>query len=232
MEIRFADYVEGAREARGVAVIIDVFRASTLQACAFAQGAARLIPVAEESLARQFKAANPEWLLVGERHARKLPGFDHGNSPSEIAKLDLSGRCVIHTTHAGTQGLAAARDAAVVLSAALVNATATAELVRALAPRVVTLVRMGHEAREPCEEDTLCASLIASRLRGEDFDVAGIPERLAKAAGAQKFFDRACRDFAPRADFDLCVDVDRFGFALQLEGRQSASPWLVARNAS
>jgi 2-phosphosulfolactate phosphatase len=229
MEIVTADFTTGARDARGVAVIIDVFRAASLQCQAFAQGAVRVIPVAEEASARRFKLTNPEWLLVGERQARKLPGFDHGNSPSEIAGLDLTGRTLIHTTHAGTQGLMAARDATVVLSAALVNATATALRIRELAPQHVTLVRMGHEARERTLEDDLCAEWLACLLRDEPFDTASIPRRLAEAPSAVKFFDPAC-DYAPRADFDLCVDLDRFRFALQLEGRQSASPWLAARN--
>jgi 2-phosphosulfolactate phosphatase len=227
-EIAIADSVAGARDARGVAVVIDVFRAATVQCHAFGQGAARVLPVAEESLARQFKATNSDWLLVGERHARKLPGFDHGNSPSEIAALDLTGRTLIHTTHAGTQGLMAARDASVVLSAALVNATATARRVRELQPQRVTLVRMGHEATERTLEDDLCAEWLACLLRDEPYDAASIPRRLADAPSARKFFDPAC-DYAPRADFDLCVALDQFGFALQLEGRQSASPWLAAR---
>ena len=229
MEVVVVDHVEGARDARGVAVIIDVFRAATLQCQAMAQGAERVLPVAAEATARQFKATQPHWLLVGERFARKLPGFDHGNSPSEIAGLDLTGRTLIHTTHAGTQGLMAAQEATVVLSAALVNASATVRRIRELAPARVTLVRMGQEARERTLEDDLCAEWLASQLRSESYDSAAIPERLAAAPSAQKFFDPAC-DYAPRADFDICVDLDRFGFALQLEGRQSASPWLAARN--
>jgi 2-phosphosulfolactate phosphatase len=230
MEIHVADFIAGARDARGVAVIIDVFRASTLQCQAFGQGAARILPVAEEAVARRFKAANPDWLLVGERHARKLPGFDYGNSPSDIAALDLTGRTLVQTTHAGTQGLAAAQDAVVVLSAALVNASATARRIRALAPQTVTLVRMGSAAVERSLEDDICAEWLGCLLRGQPYDTASIRERLAAAPSAQKFFDPGFTD-APRADFDICVDLDRFGFALQLEGRQSASPWLAARAA-
>jgi 2-phosphosulfolactate phosphatase len=228
VQVTITDFVVGAREARDVAIIIDVFRAATVQCHAVAQGAARVLPVADEHLARQFKAANPDWLLVGERHARKLPGFDHGNSPSEIAGLDLTGRTVIHTTHAGTQGLMGARDARAVFSAALVNATATAAVVRELAPRHVSLVRMGAEAKERTLEDDLCAEWLAHLLAGEAYDPTVIPARLLEAPSARKFFDPAC-DYAPRADFDRCTDLDRFGFALQLEGRQSASPWLAAR---
>ena len=62
-------------------------------------------------------------------------------------------------------------------------------------------------------------------LRGERYDTASVREQLRTAPSAHKFFDPDFTD-APEADFYLCTDVDRFGFALQLEGRQSASPWL------
>jgi 2-phosphosulfolactate phosphatase len=92
----------------------------------------------------------------------------------------------------------------------------------------VTLVRMGSEGRERSLEDDVCADYLACLLRGEPYDTASVRERLAEAPSARKFFDPQFTD-APRADFDLCTEVDRFGFALQLEGRQSASPWLSAR---
>jgi 2-phosphosulfolactate phosphatase len=110
-----------------------------------------------------------------------------------------------------------------------VNASATAQRIRELSPRHVTLVRMGLEARERTLEDDLCAEWLASLLRGEPYDAQAIPRQLEGSPSARKFFDPAC-DFAPREDFDICVDLDRFRFALQLEGRQSASPWLAARS--
>ena len=57
------------------------------------------------------RSACPDALLVGERHARRLPGFDAGNSPTEVIALDVAGRTVVHTTHAGTQGLVNATSA-------------------------------------------------------------------------------------------------------------------------
>ncbi|RYG88098.1 2-phosphosulfolactate phosphatase [bacterium] len=228
MEIAIVDFVAGARAARGVAIVIDVFRAATVQCHAFGRSASRVIPVADEAEARRLKADHPDWLLIGERHARKLPGFDHGNSPSEIAALDLTGRTVVHTTHAGTQGLAAAQGATHVLSAALVNASATVAHVLAIAPSHVSIVRMGLEARERTVEDDACAELLASLLRGERYPVEGLRKRLEAAPSARKFFDSAC-DYAPREDFELCCEVDRFDFALQLEGRHSAHPYLASR---
>lgn len=228
MQIEISDHVAGAASATGVAVIIDVFRASSVQCYAFGRGAERIVPVAEVERARELKAENPSWVLLGERYARKLPGFDWGNSPSEIAQQDLTGRTLVQTTHAGTQGLCGASRAQYVLSAALVNAGATARYIRALNPDRVTLVRMGSEARERTAEDDACAEYLAALLVQAPYDVQGLAPRLRAAASAVKFFDPECT-WAPEADFAHCLAVDRFDFALQLQERGSKMPYLVAR---
>jgi 2-phosphosulfolactate phosphatase len=215
-EVQVADFVAGARSARGLTVVIDVFRAFSVAAHAFARGARTIIPVADIADARELKRLHPDWLLVGERHARPLPGFDCGNSPTEIERLDLRDRTIIHTTHSGTQGLTAATGAAEVITGALVNAAAIVRYVRSRAPATVTLVRMGHEAAERCAEDDLCAQLLEQRLAGEQPGVADVRERLRSATSAQKFFDPAC-DWAPQRDFELCTEVDAFDFVLRLE---------------
>lgn len=224
MLIHIADFVAGARAARGIVVVIDVFRAFSLAAYAMARGAERVVPVGEIEHARELKRQHPDWLLVGERHARRLPGFDCGNSPTELEGLDVAGRTLIHTTHAGTQGLTNVPPECETLSGALVNAAAIVRYIRARKPAEVTLVRMGHEARERCAEDDLCAALLAARLRDEPFDTSRIREELRGAASAQKFFDPAC-DWAPARDFDLCTEVDAFDFVLRLD-RNAPQPSL------
>jgi 2-phosphosulfolactate phosphatase len=221
------DFVAGARAARGLAVVIDVFRAFSVACYAIAAGAQRIHPVAALEDARALRQAHPDWLAIGERHARRLEGFDFGNSPAEICAADLAGRTLLHTTHAGTQGLLAATGADVVITGSLVNAAAICRFVAARRPAVVSLVRMGHEARERCAEDDLCAALISARLAGRAFDTAGIAGTLRQAPSAQKFFDPAA-DWAPQADFDLCTRLDRFDFVLRLAGRQGPLPWLEA----
>lgn len=216
MKVEVRDFVDGARAARGIAVIIDVFRAFSVACYAFDRGASRILPVAEIEHARQLKAAHPEFLTIGERNARKLEGFDFGNSPTEIEAADLTGRTLVHTTHAGTQGLANATHADVVLTGSLVNAAAICRYIASLSPTHVTLVRMGHQARERCAEDDLCAELLSARLEGRDFDTTDIRTRLRSAPAAQKFFDPAAT-WAPERDFELCTDVDRFDFVLRLE---------------
>lgn len=221
MQLQSADFVAGAAAARGTVIVIDVFRACSLIARAIAAGAERVVPVAEISQAQALKAAHPDWLLVGERHARRLPGFDCGNSPTEVLAEPLRGRTLIHTTHAGTQGLvAAAVGCEHVFTGAFVNAAATVAAVRDLAPQALTVVAMGHEARERCLEDDLCRERLLALLGDRTRDVgpatsAALADRLRRAPAAQKFFDPAA-DWAPESDFTLCAELDVVGFAVKL----------------
>jgi 2-phosphosulfolactate phosphatase len=220
-KIEILDFEAGARAARGVTVVIDVFRAFSVACYAFANGAERIIPVAGIEDALRLKRIHPEYITLGERHARKLEGFDFGNSPTHIEHEDFTGRTLVHTTHAGTQGLVNATQADVVLTGSLVNAAALCRYITGLAPAQVSLVRMGQDARERCAEDDLCAQLLAARLAGEDFDTATIRPRLRQAPSAEKFFDPAAT-WAPERDFELCTEVDRFDFVLRLESSSEA----------
>ncbi|HXW09046.1 MAG TPA: hypothetical protein VD737_00385, partial [Steroidobacteraceae bacterium] len=75
---------------------------------------------------------------------------------------------------------------------------------------------MGHEARERCAEDDLCAEVLLDLFAGRTPPTtAQVRARLRDAPAARKFFDPAC-DWAPEGDFDRCTEVDRFGFVLRL----------------
>ena len=227
MQIDILDHVAGARDARGIAVVIDVFRAFTVAPHAFDAGAARVLPAGEVEEALELGRRIPGAVLAGERNARRLPGFDAGNSPTEIRALDLRGKVLVHTTHAGTQGLVNARDADEVLTGAFVNLSAVGRYLAARAPRRVSLVRMGHEARERCAEDDLYADCLGRILQGEPAPLGEVRDRLRDAPAARKFFDPAC-DWAPLADFDYCTEVDRFDFVLRLE-RKPGGPVELTR---
>ena len=216
MNIRILQLIEGARDARGLTVIIDVFRAFSVEAYLFACGAEKIIPVGSEELSRRLKAENSEFILVGERGGKILPGFDFGNSPAQLRGVDVSGKTVVHTTSAGTQGIANAICAEEILGASLVNARATAEYIKRSGAKEVSLVCMGWMAQYPTEEDTLCAEYIKSLLEDAPFDLKAGIESLKYTSGA-KFFDKAQNDVFPMEDFFMCTDADRFNFALKLE---------------
>lgn len=120
--------------AGGIAIVIDVLRASTTIATALTHGAARVVPVAAIDDARRMAAElQPVALLGGERGGVRLPGFDLGNSPLEYSAARVTGRTVVITTTNGTAALAASRGAREILVGAIVNRTAVAEAIRRLA---------------------------------------------------------------------------------------------------
>ena len=130
MDIRILHLLEGARQAEGLAVIIDVLRAFSLECYLADRGAAELRPVATLEEAFAWRQRDPEALLAGERGGAKCEGFDFGNSPSAIPAEAVRGRRVIHTTSAGTQGLTHAVRAGQILTGSLVNAAAVAAYIR------------------------------------------------------------------------------------------------------
>lgn len=215
MHITIDHLTAGAARAEGVAVIIDVFRAYTVESFAFHNGVRRIYPVADIQEAYRMRELDPTLLLAGERGGRKAEGFDFGNSPSQIEHVDLTGRDMIHTTSAGTQGVIAAKNADVILLGALVNARATAEYIKQLGAERVSLVCMGKENRHPIEEDTYCAEYIRSILEGIGFDRETVVADLRQGEGS-RFFIPEDQSFAPERDFYLCTDFDRFDFALRV----------------
>ncbi len=227
MNIRTLHMIEGAREARGIAVIIDVFRAFSTEAYLLARGAKKVIPVGEESLARRLKAETPDVILAGERRGKILPGFDMGNSPAQAEALDVVGKTVIHTTSAGTQGIANAIHADEILGGSLVTARAIADYIRTSGATEVSLVAMGLDAVSETEEDTLCADYIRALLEGRELDMESEVEKLKTTSGA-KFFDPAQSDVFPEADFHMCVAVDKFDFVLRLVKPEDSLPYMEA----
>jgi 2-phosphosulfolactate phosphatase len=214
MDIRILEFIQGARDAKGITVIIDVFRAFSTECYAFDSGAVRIIATSspEESFALKKKYLNS--VLVGERNEKKIEGFDFGNSPTEIIKADLHGMTVIHTTTAGTQGLINARNADIVLAASFVNARAVADYIKLLNPKVVSLVAMGYRASISSEEDLLCAELIEYYLGRKTEPVSDRISGLKNSSG-ERFFNPENLDFSPPTDFFLCTMVNRFDFALK-----------------
>lgn len=215
MNIEILHMIDGAKKAKGIAVIIDVFRAFSVEAYFFDAGVKEILPVGDKELAYRLKKENPEFILAGERKGRILPGFDVGNSPSEVVKLDCLGKTVVHTTSAGTQGIANATGASETLGASLVNARATAMYIKSRNPQNVSLVCMGREALFETEEDTLCAEYIKSILEGGCIDMASEIEKLKVTSGA-KFFDKTQNDVFPEADFGMCTELDKFGFVMKM----------------
>ena len=222
MQIEISEFEEGARQARGLTVIIDVFRAFSVECYAVDSGASRIIATGDPDEAFRLKERYPNSLLAGERNERKIPGFDFGNSPTEIIKSDLSGKTLIHTTTAGTAGLVSAVKADLILTGSLVNASAVARYIAERKPARVSLVAMGFRATVSAEEDLLCAEYIKMKLEGREADISDRIAGLRHTAG-HRFFNPENIDFSPPTDFFLCTMTDRFGFVLKAERRNDGN---------
>jgi 2-phosphosulfolactate phosphatase len=226
MKVEILEFVEGARKAEGVTVIIDVFRAFSVGCYAYDAGASEIIATAGVDDAFLLREKYRNSVLVGERNERKVQGFDFGNSPTEIMQADLTGKTVIHTTTAGTQGLINASRANLVLTGSFVNAGAIVKFIKALNPKLVTLVAMGYRAEISAAEDLLCAHYIKDKLLERN----NVPDQkiseLMETSG-KRFFNPDNRHFSPPSDFFLCTMKDRFSFVLKAEMRSDGNVKLV-----
>ena len=216
MTVEILQLLEGARKARGLTVIIDVFRAFSTACYAYGSNIQRIYPVGDLEKAYQLKQINPEYILVGERNEQKPEGFDYGNSPSQLMTGNLSGKTMVHTTSSGTQGIANATHADEILTGSFVNALAIINYIRKQNPEKVSLVCMGYSCQYPTDEDTLLAVYIKNELEGISNDFPAMVEQIRKGDGA-RFFAPEKQDWAPVADFDLCLSLNRFNFVLKVE---------------
>ncbi|MBL8796976.1 MAG: 2-phosphosulfolactate phosphatase [Planctomycetia bacterium] len=158
------ELVPCGRLRHGLAVVIDVLRASTTIVHALAAGCSCVRPCAEVDEAKELAGTMRmgRVLLGGERGGQPLAGFDLGNSPCEYTAQVCKDRTLVLTTTNGTRALLRAAQAERVLVAGFVNYSAVCEQVKADA-RPVHIVCSGTEG-EVSLEDTLLAGAIVEYL--------------------------------------------------------------------
>ncbi|GHH95689.1 putative 2-phosphosulfolactate phosphatase [Streptomyces capillispiralis] len=208
METRFLGIAELA-EAPAVAVVVDVMRAFTVAAWAFARGAEKIVLAESLDEALELKARHPEWAAL--KDGPLAPGFDLVNSPGLLRSLDLGGRTVVQKTTAGTVGALAVKEASLVLCAGFVVAGATARLLRAHGCDRVTFVVTGEDGR--ADEDLACAQYIARSTTGAGTDAAGFLRRAGASRAAAELREGVRQGVHPD-DVALCLELDRFPFAM------------------
>ena len=170
--------VNDAEQATGLAVIIDVFRAFTVEPYLINNGAKKLIPVGDMQIAYNYKKKDNNFILIGDRNGIILPGFDYGNSPSQIDNIDFSGKTIIHTTSCGTQGIVKAINAKKIITGSLVNAQAIVRYILGNKIDEISLVALCRPGKHPSDEDILCARYIKSLL--ENKTISNMKEEIEK----------------------------------------------------
>ncbi len=211
MDARFLAIPEvaAAGEVPSVAVVIDVMRAYTVAAWAFARGAERIVLAESLDEALALKARHPDWVAL--KDGPPAPGFGLVNSPGLLRSAELGGRTVVQKTTAGTVGALAVQDASLVLCAGFVVAEATARLLRERGAKDVTFVVTGEDGR--AEEDLACAQYIARRAVEDETDAAPFLDRAATSRAAAELTE-GVREGAHPDDVALCLELDRFPFAM------------------
>jgi len=215
MKVNVVECLAGARRARGVAVVIDVFRSCSVACYAIDQGVTKYLAAETLEQARDLAAAN-QGQVIGEKRGMAVDDFDYYNSPTLIEGVDFTGKTLVHTTNSGMPGLHACADADEVLTGSFVNAGAVIRYLSRRNPEEVTLVAMGTNGEMRAQEDMMCAMYIKNELEEYPNSFKTLKSFLAGVDSAEKFFDEA-REDAPEQDFELCMALDRFDFVLCAE---------------
>ncbi|HEY8504884.1 MAG TPA: 2-phosphosulfolactate phosphatase, partial [Gemmataceae bacterium] len=213
--------------AGGLAVVIDVLRATTTIVHALAAGCKAVLPCAGVEEARELAGGMRvgRVLLGGERGGSPLPGFDLGNSPREYTPKLCRGNTLVLATTNGTRALLRAAEADRVLVAAFVNYSAVCEQLRQ-DTRPIHIVCAGAGGAV-CLEDTLLAGALvddlcqtgevnlndAARLAWDGFENNGevLLGALEVSAGGANL-----RSLGYDEDIRAAAQVDRFALVPEL----------------
>jgi 2-phosphosulfolactate phosphatase len=208
MEIVHALGEQGARDAHGVVVVIDVLRSFTVSAYALAGGARECRLVATVDEARSLAARTDDSVICAEENALPIPGIAISNSPTHVKALHMQGKTLIQRSSAGTPVLGSVRSSDGMFAGSLVVASATVQACLLRKPSTVTLVA---SADHP--EDHACATYMEALLRGMPADLDVLLEPLRESERYKKVMADRWPGFPP-SDVELALAVDRFGFAI------------------
>lgn len=197
----------------GLVVVIDVLRAFTTAAFAFAAGAKEIILMGSINEAFALREAMPDALLMGENRGIFISGFDYGNSPAALRGVDLNGRSLIQRTTAGTQGVVNSRYADPILCSSFVVADATARYIKSLNPDQLTFVNTGIHPHISGygSEDVACSDYISALITETAVDPIPYLRRVSQSKSGHNF---AQADPSLQADLACATDLDRFPFAM------------------
>jgi len=200
-------------EAKGLCIVIDVLRAFTTAAFAFASGAKEIIFVSTPEEAFKKHQSDPSLILMGEQEGQRIDGFHFENSPREMQSACLSGKRIVQRTSSGTQGVIGCRHASQILISSFVVADATIKRVLELNPTHVTFIATG---RTNGDEDVALAEYLQSRLMHKSVGLDQFLERVRSCPAARRMTEGLISYENGAHDLELALKVNYFPFAMEV----------------
>ena len=196
-------------------VVIDVIRAFTTAAFAFAAGANSITLVSTVEEAIRLRDQIPNALVMGEVMGLPPEGFDFGNSPAAFIGVDLNNYNLIQRTSAGTQGVVNSFNAETMLASSFCCAQATVDYIKNVSPKAVSFVITGFGPDGRGEEDLACAEYLEALLKESNPNPDSYLKRVRESRAGKHFADPENTMFIWK-DIECCIDIDRFNFALEI----------------
>lgn len=219
MQIKILSLLEGAKNARGLTIVIDVFRAFSTSAYAFDNGTKRIVILHNIEKALAYREKQKESLLVGERMGKIIEGFDYGNEVRIIKKENLNNKEIVLCTTNGSRGVELAKDADEILLGSFVCIEAIKKYIEQKKPEIVSIVAIGEKRGSEfikAQEDEECAIALKNILEGKGINLDKIYEKIKKGPSAKRFYDQTKPQF-PLEDMSLCLNKKQFNFIMKIK---------------
>ena len=198
-----------------IAVIVDIFRATSTIVAGLAKGVEHIIPVADVSDALHYKSKG--YVTAGERNGEKVEGFDIGNSPFE--HMEQERKKIVMTTTNGTQAIEATKHTAEqVIIGAFLNLKAVTAYLKSQNKDVV-IVCAGWKGRFNAE-DALFAGALALQLKNDfwwegdetlfaSHSYTSVKKNLLKILKHSSHYKRLEQNGVVE-DMKFCLEIDTF----------------------
>jgi 2-phosphosulfolactate phosphatase len=213
-------------------VVIDVLRASTTIVTALSNGAREVIPVATVESAVKISGTLHDGgtLLGGERHGKKIEGFDLGNSPAEYTSEKVNGKAIVFSSTNGSQALVRARYARELMLCGFVNISIVAGALRAGAGDV-SIVCAGRNGAFSME-DTVCAGMLIARIMDGVTQEVSLSDSARASQSLYKSFGRSLLKMLRSSDHGRYLLEIGFGGDLAVCASVDALPLLVRQEGN
>lgn len=188
-------------------VLIDTLRAASTIVIGFAHGVKRVIPMRDNQQPQDFDAH--EVLTIGESGGQQLPGFEAGNSPSQIVNILTSNpRDTIAMRTSNLIRLLNKLDQAVICSSINVQAVASYCM-----GRDSCIIAAGASWGQV--EDMGVALALGALIGGASFDPAGLACFIRESGSARHLQNLGFQD-----DIDFVADSAQYTVVPVYDGKE------------